>query len=587
MEYIYTYSQLFSLFFLEAHMFTNKINPRVFPFLLNLAMILGLLLASAALPIHVRAANVITVTTTDDNLTDDGLCSLREAINNADTDSDTSVADCNSGFGYDTITFADGIITILLGSALPFITDADGLIIDGGSDVKLSGNNSLRVLNVSSSGVLFLQNITVINGNSNLGSGILNAGMLTITNSSFSANSSTGNGGGFANNPSGTAFIVNSTFSGNSAIADGGGGDNYGTLTVINSTFLNNSANYGGGLVNFGGTATILNSTFSGNNAVVLGGAISTWNGGIAPTTTIRNTILANSGPGGDCWNYSGSPLTGGNNIIETTSTCTSIATLSGDPHLGALAGAPAYFRLKADSPAINAGDDAICADVAVNNTSQNGVARPEGPHCDIGAVEYETSFADLSTSHLYWQDIEILYANGLTAGCSVSPLSFCPDQIMDRAQSGVFMLRGNYGTGYTPPVAPWNLFADDFSPGAWAEKWAEGMYNAGLTAGCATGPLRYCPWDQTPRVQAVVFGLRLKYGNAYVPPAASGTVFFDMTNPAYYGTKWAEQAYADGLLPNCGVDIGTSLPLFCPNDFVSRGLAAYMIVRAKNLSIP
>jgi CSLREA domain-containing protein len=567
-------------------MFTIKRNPRIFSVLLNLAIMLALLIASAAFPIRVRAANVITVTTMADNLTDDGLCSLREAINNANNDSDTSVADCGSGFGLDTIAFATGITTITPGSELPYITDADGLFINGGGDVTLNGNNSLRLLYVNFSGVLTLQNITVINGSSTAGSGVFNEGTVMITNTTFSGNNSTGNGGGFANNFGAAAFIANSTFLGNSAVSDGGGVANLGTLTVINSTFSNNSGNYGGGLMNNGGTVTLLNSTFSGNNAAV-GGAVATWNGGVAPTTTIRNTILANSGSGGDCWNHPVSTFSGGNNIIETTLTCTSIATVTSDPDLRAPAGSPAYFPLKADSPAINAGDDTVCAGVAVNNTSQNGVARPEGPHCDIGAVEYETSFADLSTSYLYWQDIEILYANGLTAGCSASPLSFCPDQIMDRAQSGVFMLRGNFGTGYTPPLAPWNLFADDWSPGAWAEKWAEGMYNAGLTAGCATGPLRYCPWDQTPRVQAAVFGLRLKYGTAYVAPAATGTVFFDMTNTAYFGTKWAEQAYADGLLPNCGIDIGSGKPLFCPNDFVSRGLAAYMIVRARNLSMP
>jgi Cellulase (glycosyl hydrolase family 5) len=196
-------------------------------------------------------------------------------------------------------------------------------------------------------------------------------------------------------------------------------------------------------------------------------------------------------------------------------------------------------------------------------------------------------SFSDVPTSYPYWQDIEILYANGLTAGCSVTPLNFCPDQIMDRAQSAVFNLRGNFGISYVPPVAPWNRFADDWSSGTWAEKWAEGMYNAGLTAGCATGPLRYCPWDPTPRVQAAVFGLRLKYGNSYAPPAATGTIFFDLTDPAYFGTKWAEKAYADGLLPNCGTDTGSGQPLFCPDDPLTRGLGAYMIVRARNLSMP
>jgi hypothetical protein len=196
-------------------------------------------------------------------------------------------------------------------------------------------------------------------------------------------------------------------------------------------------------------------------------------------------------------------------------------------------------------------------------------------------------TFMDVPDSHPYWEDIEILYANGLTAGCSLTPLNFCPDQFMDRAQSAVFNLRGNYGTGYASPAAPWNRFADDWSAGTWAERWAEGMYNAGLTAGCATSPLRYCPWDQTPRAQAAVFGLKLKYGNSYAPPAATGTVFFDMTDTAYFGTKWAEKAYADGLLPDCGTDIGSGKPLFCPNDPLSRGLGAYMIVRARNLTMP
>jgi hypothetical protein len=61
--------------------------------------------------------------------------------------------------------------------------------------------------------------------------------------------------------------------------------------------------------------------------------------------------------------------------------------------------------------------------------------------------------------------------------------------------------------------------------------------------------------------------------------------MFADMTNKSYYATSWAEQAYKDGLIPNCGKMGGK--PMFCPKALVSRGLAAYMIVRAKNLSMP
>ena len=68
--------------------------------------------------------------------------------------------------------------------------------------------------------------------------------------------------------------------------------------------------------------------------------------------------------------------------------------------------------------------------------------------------------------------------------------------------------------------------------------KMGEGMGAAGLTAGCLADPLTYCPWVELPREQAAVFGLRMKYGKDYTPPAASGTLFDDMTDTEYWGDK-------------------------------------------------
>jgi len=144
--------------------------------------------------------------------------------------------------------------------------------------------------------------------------------------------------------------------------------------------------------------------------------------------------------------------------------------------------------------------------------------------------------------------------------------------------------VRGNFGNAYTPPLAPWTTFGDDFSPGPWAQPWAQGMFDAGLTAGCSSNPRLFCPWEEMPRFQAAVFGMRLMFGNSYPPPAGTGTVFADVNGSEWYA-GWVEQAYLNGLLPACGMQ--GSIPLFCPNDLVSRGLAAYMIVRAKNLSMP
>jgi hypothetical protein len=193
-------------------------------------------------------------------------------------------------------------------------------------------------------------------------------------------------------------------------------------------------------------------------------------------------------------------------------------------------------------------------------------------------------TFADVPPSHPYFNDIEILYASNLTGGCNTTPLKYCPDQLMDRAQSAVFLMRGTFGAGYSPSPNQY-LFQDDWSQGTWARDWAESMREAGLTAGCQSSPLKYCPWVVLPREQVVVFALRMKYGHSYTPPAASGTVFADLKDPNYYATAWAEKAYADGLIQNCGTSGGK--PLFCPKGLVTRGLGAYIIVRAKNLSMP
>jgi exo-beta-1,3-glucanase (GH17 family) len=204
----------------------------------------------------------------------------------------------------------------------------------------------------------------------------------------------------------------------------------------------------------------------------------------------------------------------------------------------------------------------------------------PVGPNWGIVAP----TFSDVAIAHPYYNDIEILYANGLTGGCSTTPLKFCPDQVMNRGESAVFMLRANFGSSFLP-TSPTHIFKDNWTKGPWAEPWAEAMYFNGLSAGCLSSPRKYCPWDQIPREQAVIFALRMKYGTNYIPPAATGTLFADLTDVNYYATSWAEQAYKDGLIPNCGMSGGK--PKICPKDLVSRGLGAYMIVRAKNLTMP
>jgi len=228
----------------------------------------------------------------------------------------------------------------------------------------------------------------------NSGGGISNLGTVIINNSIFSYNyfKDLGRGGGIYNSRDSEVTVANSFFFQNDAFI-GGGIDNGGIITIINSTFSKNSANtYGGGLNNRG-TTTIINSTLS-ENIANMGNNLSN-QGTFRNRLHLKNTLIANSPQGNDC--FSDKALdTHINNLIED-GTCSegAINLITGDPKLLPLAnngGPTPTHALAKDSPALDQGDDTECPE-----TDQRGQSRPQDgnndgqAHCDIGAFERES----------------------------------------------------------------------------------------------------------------------------------------------------------------------------------------------------
>jgi hypothetical protein len=161
-------------------------------------------------------------------------------------------------------------------------------------------------------------------------------------------------------------------------------------LALNNLTVANGKGTGGGGVANQG-TLTVTNSTLSGNSVTDLdygrGGGIASSGG----SATLKNTIVANSPPGGNCY---GTYINGGYNLDSDGSCGFGAANNSlsdKDPMLGLLAdnGGPTKTRaLLAGSPAIDKGDSFGAA------TDQRGVARPQGAASDIGAFEVESTIA-------------------------------------------------------------------------------------------------------------------------------------------------------------------------------------------------
>jgi hypothetical protein len=100
---------------------------------------------------------------------------------------------------------------------------------------------------------------------------------------------------------------------------------------------------------------------------------------------------------------------------------------------------------------------------------------------------------------------IEQLFNEGITGGCGTG--FYCPANPVTRAQMAVFLLKAEHGSGFTPPACA-GLFADVACAPmpAFAVDWIEQLYNEGITGGCATNPLRYCPGGPVTRGQMAVF---------------------------------------------------------------------------------
>jgi hypothetical protein len=232
---------------------------------------------------------------------------------------------------------------------------------------------------------------------------------LTLTNSTFDHNTSTGDGADAAAlylccGASGS--VSTSTFVGNSVTGTGSQAGafemdstpNTPGFTITNSTFTGNSASgtgsRGGGLlvsITHSGVPAVnlVNDTIDANTAST-GTNLFVARDGIV---TALNTIIAGT-PASNCVVQAGGTLTdNGHNLDDgSTSTCGFSAAksdvLGQDPKLGALAanGGPTQTQaLLTGSPAIDAATNTGCP-----TTDQRGITRitSTDPTCDIGAYE-------------------------------------------------------------------------------------------------------------------------------------------------------------------------------------------------------
>lgn len=251
------------------------------------------------------AATLIVNSMDDSDISGDQLCSLREAIENANTDGETTAGDCNKGSADDIIDLTNISGTIQLKEQL-LLTSTVKLIGASASSLTLDGNQTVRVLQVNRDAVVEIENLTIANGRAYAGGGIRNHGDLNLLNSVITYNSAI-NGGGIFNE--GTLTIISSTLSYNSAIVfstyppdqgNGGAIRNNHYAYIKDSILSNNSAGQAGGGVYNQNESIFVNSQLFKNSAQVEGsGVYNNWNDTLGTLHLEGTTIYDNEGD--DC----------------------------------------------------------------------------------------------------------------------------------------------------------------------------------------------------------------------------------------------------------------------------------------------
>ena len=194
-----------------------------------------------------------------------------------------------------------------------------------------------------------------------------------------------------------------------------------------------------------------------------------------------------------------------------------------------------------------------------------------------VSEVDAAPVFADVPESHWALNWIEHLYNAGITSGCGTNPLIYCPEQTVTRAQMAIFLERGMNSSIFTPPAGTGAIFAD-VPLSYWAVNWIEKLYTDGITAGCSTNPLIYCPDNPVTRSEMAIFLLRAKYGASYIPPGVGTTTGFNDVPFTHWAAVWIKQLAVEGITTGCGDGN------YCPEDLVTRAQMAMFLVRTFNL---
>lgn len=179
--------------------------------------------------------------------------------------------------------------------------------------------------------------------------------------------------------------------------------------------------------------------------------------------------------------------------------------------------------------------------------------------------TQWTNYFGDLVTSN-FTEEIAYLADNAITLGCGTA--IFCPKSSVSREQMALFLDRAIDFAGEPFGDAG---FTDISGLSAEAQQAINNLAGAGVTGGCSTSPLKYCP------AQAVTRGQMSKF-IVIAYEVEDGLLDHFTDDTGHFSEPYNNAMFEAGITTGC------TATTFCPTANVLREQMAVFIFRAEAL---
>ena len=186
------------------------------------------------------------------------------------------------------------------------------------------------------------------------------------------------------------------------------------------------------------------------------------------------------------------------------------------------------------------------------------------------GTAGGDDGFSDISEAGVHESAVRALLADGVFEGTECRTGRFCSADSVERWVMAVWLVR--VLDGEDPGGSGSSRFAD-VDAAVWWSPFVERLADLGVTAGCATGPARFCPRDSVSRAQMATF-LTRAFGLVSGPDAG----FVDVGSSVH--AVGINALAASGVTAGCA----TGPARFCPDRDVTRAQMSSFLNRARTL---